>query len=110
LGRAFKISLLQMLIPLPLMLLLGVFFFMVARDVLAPGAPSALAGLGYAVGGAIIVGWVVSVMLTGFVYGVQFLTAAVFNTLTWIVHGAIYFMLGLGGTLMRYATEGAAVG
>jgi len=90
-GRALKLSILQLLvIPVVMvLLLLGISSIVaggVAWEVLVPdaGPPPGLLGWGI-VAVAILVPWLVAVAISGWVYGVGFLRAAVFNAVTWII-------------------------
>ena len=107
-GRAFALSVLHLLIPIPAGILLSVGVFVGVQRV-APREhmiePIILAVLCF-----LIFVWLISVFVTSKIYRVGFLASAVFNVLLWVVHGVLSFVLGLGPLLLKKAMDLGAGG
>jgi hypothetical protein len=103
-GRALKLSVLQILLPLPLGIVTGWALYHVFSDQLAAREDAAFWSVVYCVLGGIIVSWMVSVLITAAVYAVGFLRAAVFNTLLWVLYVGVGFLTSCGGFLSGCGT------
>ena len=96
LGRALKLTILQLIIPVPIALAGSVAFYLVLKDRPLPGDHAELMTFVYPFLCFIAVAWVLSVAVSGIVYKVGFLRAAAFNTVLWLIEACVAFILRVG--------------
>ncbi len=104
-GKAFKLSLLQLLMPIPLGIALSVGLFFVLKETAPAEEGSVSRHVIISVICFFIFVWLLCVFIASKVYKVGFLSAAVFNVLLFVVHGVLSFVLGVGNLLMEQASK-----
>jgi hypothetical protein len=107
LETAFRLSVFQFLIPMPVAAGLAVAGYYLIRTNFGTDPASAVSGLGLigAILGFIAIYWFLCVALTQRIYRLGFLRAAIFNVVLTVVHGAIGFLLNAGDLLSTLAQQ-----
>jgi hypothetical protein len=108
-GKAFRFFLINVLLPVPAKLAAAVGVYFAARDALASRPEAMLWAIAGPILAFVVVAWLTSLVVAAVVYSVGPLRAGVFNTLLWLMHAAVLFVLRVGGCLAQvldYAVAG----
>lgn len=96
LGRALKLSIFQLVVPVPIALAGSVGLYLVLKDQPFLGRHADLMSFLYPVLCFLVIAWVFAVLVTMMVYKVGFLRAAAFNIVLWLIQAVVAYIIRAG--------------